>query len=192
VGTPTIEADPSRVVTGPFDLAPAISNLLRGVLGEDETIEVLFNEKFGFGAVAREPGNQPGYPANYADRRFLRVSAVLNCEGFGVKVKPGCLLDLLTGARAADRRAAKRDATRTESRRPSDEEPGRPGTRPQTAPPAAGQPAPAAPTPGAPAPQPQPQAPAAPATPALPALPAIPVPKPGSDPVKDILDFLFR
>ena len=60
---PTIEAEPARVVTGPFDLAPAISNLLRGVLGEDETIEVLFNEKFGLGAVsagARQPARLSG------------------------------------------------------------------------------------------------------------------------------------
>ena len=52
-------------MTGPFDLAPAISNLLRGVLGEDETIEVLFNEKFGLGAAAgraRQPAGLPGRP----------------------------------------------------------------------------------------------------------------------------------
>ncbi|HYF28491.1 MAG TPA: MlaD family protein [Baekduia sp.] len=129
--TPTIEADPERVVTGPFDLAPAISNMLRGVLGEDETIEVLFNEKFGLGAVAGEPGNQQFYPAEHAPRRWLRVSAVLNCEIFGARVRPGCLADLLSAARRADRRGARR---REPVSRPRPE-------RPQVPAPAPGRPA---------------------------------------------------
>ena len=43
-GEPTIEADPTRVVTGAFDLAPAISNLLTGVLGDENTIKALFGD----------------------------------------------------------------------------------------------------------------------------------------------------
>ncbi len=166
-GAPAIEAQPTRVVTGPFDLAPAISNLLRGVLGEDETIEVLFNEKFGLGAAADEPGNQPGYPADHTDRHFMRVTAVLNCEGFGVEVRPGCLTNLLTAARARNagsRRSRRRSRDKAEPRRRRD---GRSAPRSQPRPPAPGvapRPAPARPKrrpgqapsrPGRPQPSPQ-------------------------------------
>ena len=101
-GEPTIRADPTRVVTGPFDLAPATSNLLTGVLGDENTIKALFGDdsggdgpgtldRSGLGAVAVEPGNQPGYPADHQNRNFVRISAVLNCTMFGVPVEPGCL-----------------------------------------------------------------------------------------------------
>jgi hypothetical protein len=96
-GTPTIKADPQRVVTGPFDLAPAVSNLLTGVLGDENTIKGLFGDDsygmgpgtldgFGLGAVAVEPGNQPapGYGPPHTDRYFTRISAVFNCTMFGV------------------------------------------------------------------------------------------------------------
>lgn len=110
--TPTIAADPQRVVTGAFDLAPAISNLLTGALGDENTIKGLFGDdsggvgpgtldRFGLGAVTVEPGNQAGYPAEHVDRNFFRISAVLNCTMFGVPVEPGCLADLLGGARQA-------------------------------------------------------------------------------------------
>ena len=98
---PTIKADPQRVVTGPFDLAPAVSNLFRGILGGDTTFDAFFGapvSQRGFGAVAVEPGNQAGYPPGY-DRNFLRISAVVNCEAFGVPIRPGCLLDAITNLR---------------------------------------------------------------------------------------------
>ncbi len=130
---PTIEADPTRVVTGSFDLAPALSNLLKGILGGDDTIKALFGDEkdggpesrpgfgFGLGAAATEPGNQPGYPADWADRRFLRVGGILNCESFGVRVGPGCLANVLaartprTGVRPSH--SGGRRAGRARSRR---------------------------------------------------------------------------
>ena len=67
------------------------------------------------GAVQREvrprarprpsPATSPGYPAEHADRRFMRVTAILNCEGFGAEIQPGCLVDLLDLARARAARA---------------------------------------------------------------------------------------
>ena len=90
-GAPTIEADPTRVVTGPFDLAPAISNLLtrrarrrrddRGALRRRlRGVGPGTLDKLGLGAVADEPGNQLGYPAELRrPQHVLRVSAVLNC-----------------------------------------------------------------------------------------------------------------
>ncbi len=179
-GAPAVEAEPSRVVTGPFDLAPAISNLLRGVLGEDETIEALFNEKFGLGAAAGEPGNQPGYPADHADRRFMRVTAVLNCEAFGVPVKPGCLTDLVTLARARDK-GARRRARRSPRRRAS-------GGGDRSAP------APKAPPPAGGGAQPRPDrkgATPAPSRPRLPS-PSQPLPDPLGQDVRDLLDFLLK
>jgi len=118
-GAPTIAADPQRVVTGAFDLAPAVSNLLKGILGGPETIKGFFGDDknggpetregfgFGLGAVATEPGNQPGYPADWADRNFIRVTAVLNCESFGGKPGPGCLDGLLRRAEKARRTGQK-------------------------------------------------------------------------------------
>lgn len=117
-GAPTIEADPKRVVTGPFDLAPAISNLLTGVLGDENTIRALFGDdsngigpgtldRFGLGAISVEPGNQPGYPAENANRNFVRISAVLNCTMFGVPVEPGCLQSVIGPRRRAEARDVK-------------------------------------------------------------------------------------
>ncbi len=105
-GEPTIKADPTRVVTGAFDLAPAVSNLLTGVLGDENTIKGLFGDdgkgtaagtldRFGLGAVSNEPGNQPGYPASNVNRNMFRISAVFNCTMFGVPIEPDCLLDLI-------------------------------------------------------------------------------------------------
>ena len=105
-GDPTIRADPKRVVTGPFDLAPALSNLLTGVLGDDNTIKALFGDdsgglgpgtldRSGLAAVAVEPGDQPGYPPSNENRNMLRISALLNCEMFGVPIEPGCLASVI-------------------------------------------------------------------------------------------------
>lgn len=116
-GEPTIRADPTRVVTGPFDLAPAVSNLLTGVLGDASTIKALFGDDsggvgegtldgFGLGAVTVEPGNQPGYPASNENRNMFRISAVFNCTMFGVPVEPGCLTDILSPRRAKSRDAS--------------------------------------------------------------------------------------
>jgi ABC-type transporter Mla subunit MlaD len=111
-GAPTIASDPQRVVTGPFDLGPALANLLTGVLGDSHTFAALFGDdsggegkgtlgRQGLGAVTVEPGNQVGWPASYSDRNFLRISAVINCEMFGLPVKPGCLADVLSAAKAS-------------------------------------------------------------------------------------------
>ncbi|MEA2348883.1 MAG: phospholipid/cholesterol/gamma-HCH transport system substrate-binding protein [Thermoleophilaceae bacterium] len=116
-GAPTIAANPDRVVTGPFDLGPALSNLLTGVLGDSHTFGALFGddsngkgkgtlERSGLGAVSVEPANVPGYPAGFADRRMTRITGVLNCESFGLPVKPGCLAGALTAARRAEAKTA--------------------------------------------------------------------------------------
>jgi ABC-type transporter Mla subunit MlaD len=110
-GEPTIKADPTRVVTGAFDLAPAISNLLTGVLGDENTIKALFGDdgkgtaagtldRYGLGAVSNEPGNHMFYPPTNANRNMFRISAVFNCTMFGVPVEPGCLLNILAPRRA--------------------------------------------------------------------------------------------
>lgn len=124
-GTPTIAADPQRVVTGAFDLAPAVSNLLKGILGGDDTIKAFFGDEkngapesrpgygFGLGAVASEPGDQAGHPADWKDRNYVRVSAILNCTALGGTVGPGCLSSLLTAA--AKRDAAARAGTKKRS-----------------------------------------------------------------------------
>ena len=101
---------------GAFDLAPAVSNLLTGVLGGDETIKALFGDdgkgtasgtldRFGLGAVSNEPGNQLFYPASNANRNMFRISAVFNCTMFGVPVEPDCLLR----HPRAERRSARRE-----------------------------------------------------------------------------------
>lgn len=130
-GAPTIAADPQRVVTGSFDLAPALSNLLKGILGGDDTIKAFFGDErnggaedrpgfgFGLGAVASEPGDQPGYPGNWQDRNFVRVSAILNCQAFGAPIRPGCLADLLA-------------AREKRSRQPKEREPDRPQPQPSS------------------------------------------------------------
>lgn len=129
---PAIAADPQRVVTGAFDLAPALSNLLKGILGGDETIRGLFGDDkdggaedrkgfgFGLGAVTSDPGTYSDAPAGYRDRNFIRVTAGVTCQSFGVAVRPGCLTDLL----AARDRAAARKAPKTPLGTPK-----RPGTR---------------------------------------------------------------
>ncbi|MDX6587488.1 MAG: phospholipid/cholesterol/gamma-HCH transport system substrate-binding protein [Solirubrobacterales bacterium] len=119
-GEPTIKADPTRVVTGAFDLAPAISNLLTGVLGDENTIKALFGDdgkgtdagtldRFGLGAVSNEPGNEPGYPASNVNRNMFRISAVFNCTMFGVPVEPDCLVNIL-GPRRSTAEAKKSGA----------------------------------------------------------------------------------
>ncbi|HEY8466145.1 MAG TPA: MlaD family protein [Solirubrobacterales bacterium] len=114
---PTIAADPNRVLTGPFDLVPALSNLLTGVLGDENLIKALFGDdsggvgegtldNWGFGAVTVEPANQLLYPGDHALRRMARLSVVLNCEVFSVEVKPGCLADVLDSFRGRTRARA--------------------------------------------------------------------------------------
>lgn len=125
-GAPTIKADPSRVVTGPFDLAPAASNLLTGVLGDENTIKALFGDdsngvgegtldRSGLGAVSVEPGNQPGYPAEHENRNFLRVSAVLNCTMFGVPIEPGCLTGVIGPRRQAQKGTGRATGSQADS-----------------------------------------------------------------------------
>ena len=108
------------MVTGLFDLVGATADLLNSVLGGEDAFPALFGDdsygegegtlgKRGFGSVAVEPGNLPGYPASHEPRNWLRVSAVINCEVFGVPVKPGCLTEALSSLRtkAADPTSAR-------------------------------------------------------------------------------------
>lgn len=140
---PTIAADPQRVLTGPFDLVPAFSNLLTGVLGDENLIKGLFGDdsggvgegtldNWGFGAVTVEPANQLLYPADHAMRRMARLSVVLNCEVFSVEVRPGCLADVIESfSSGAQARSASRDGNRERSpaTAPSLPELPTPGTR---------------------------------------------------------------
>jgi len=115
---PTLEVGNRRIITGPFDLSGATADLLNSVLGGEDAFPALFGddsygeagagtlEAAGFGAVAVEPGNIPGssYGADHADRTWLRVSAIINCEVFGLPVRPGCLADAISGASGAPTR----------------------------------------------------------------------------------------
>ena len=127
-GAPTIAANPDRVITGPFDLGPALSNLLTGVLGDSHTFAALFGDdsggegkgtlgRVGLGAVSVEPGNQVGYPAGFADRNFTRITGVLNCQTVGQPVKPGCLAGALSLARKAARPSSDKDNDKAKSGR---------------------------------------------------------------------------
>lgn len=136
-GAPTIAANPDRVITGPFDLGPALSNLLTGVLGDSNTFAALFGDdsggegkgtlgRQGLGAVSVEPANQIGYPAGMADRNMLRITGVLNCQSIGQPIKPGCLAGALSLARKAARPASdkgKGEKAETASRKPKPDGP---------------------------------------------------------------------
>lgn len=117
---PTLEIGSRNVVTGLFDLVGATADLLNSVLGGEDAFPALFGDdsygvgegtlgKRGFGSVAVEPGNLPGYPASHEPRNWLRVSAVINCEVFGVPVRPGCLAEVLTTLRAEAKNASPAD-----------------------------------------------------------------------------------
>lgn len=130
-GAPTVKADPQRVVTGSFDLAPALSNLLKGILGGDDTIKGFFGDErngaaesrpgfgFGLGAVASEPGDQPGYPGDWADRNFVRVGGILSCQTFALPVGPGCLANALAARERSERSARRKPKPALPLRRPS-------------------------------------------------------------------------
>jgi virulence factor Mce-like protein len=45
----------------------------------------------------REPGNQPTDPTTTPLRHYWRGAATLNCTSFGLRIKPGCLEDVLAG-----------------------------------------------------------------------------------------------
>jgi virulence factor Mce-like protein len=120
VAQPTLEIGKKRVVTGSFDLVGATADLLNSVLGGEDAFPALFGDdsygegegtlgKRGFGAVAVEPGDLPGYPASHAPRNWLRVSAVINCEVFGVPVHPGCLAEALSSLRAKQKTTVAKD-----------------------------------------------------------------------------------
>ncbi len=122
---PTLEIGKKNVVTGSFDLIGATSDLLNSVLGGKDAFPALFGDdsyghgegtlgKRGFGSVAVEPGDLPGYPSSWKPRNWLRVSAVINCEVFGVPVHPGCLTEALSSLRAKQRAEnASNDAKRS-------------------------------------------------------------------------------
>ena len=145
------------MVTGSFDLAPALSNLLKGILGGDDTIKAFFGDErrrrgreprrasgSGWGRPASEPGNQPGYPADWANRRFVRVGGLLNCETFGVPVGPGCLADVprpaqetgsqRVGGAAQPKRPRGQAARRWSPRTPAPRRPDRSRARRRSAP----------------------------------------------------------
>ncbi len=112
---PSLEVGKDRVVTGVFDFTAAASDLINSVLGgtgdpnNDGAFPALFDDdsygvpgegtlsRRGFGAVAVQPGDLPPYPPEHANRRFLRVSAILNCAIFGVPIEPGCLANVISG-----------------------------------------------------------------------------------------------
>ena len=100
---PTLKAGPHRVFTAPFDIASGTGKLLTSLVGQKDVVRSLFGadgygkgpasrNDVGLAATAVERGNQQGYPANYDKKRFfLRASTVLSCESFGVPISPGCL-----------------------------------------------------------------------------------------------------
>ncbi len=108
---PTLEIGKKRVVTGLFDLTGATADLLNSVLGGKAAFPALFGDdsyghgsgtlgQRGFGSVAVEPGDLPGYPSSWEPRNWLRVNAIINCEVFGVPIHPGCLTEALSSLRA--------------------------------------------------------------------------------------------
>jgi hypothetical protein len=107
---PTLRAaSGTRPLTGPFDLASGIGDLLSSLIGEEKFIQSLFGadgygvgpkteDDVGLGSFAVELGTQAGYEGNDPERRFLRAVAVPTCEMFGVPIGPGCLSGVLGGA----------------------------------------------------------------------------------------------
>ncbi|MGH2955119.1 MAG: MlaD family protein [Solirubrobacterales bacterium] len=112
-GEPTLEANPKRVFTAPFDIASGVGDLLGTLIGDPDLMRGLFgadtyggtepgdfSDDVGLGAIAVELGTQNGYPADYDPaRRFVRASAVPSCEVFGLEIRPGCLLEALAAGR---------------------------------------------------------------------------------------------
>ena len=105
---PTLEADPKRVFTAPFDLTAGVSALLDATVGDPTVLRSLFSAKcyggrkcdskgdFGLGAVAVEQGNQSLFPADYdKGRSLVRAVAIPSCETFGEPIRPGCLTKVL-------------------------------------------------------------------------------------------------
>jgi virulence factor Mce-like protein len=102
---PTLEANPKRVFTAPFDLTAGLGAVLDTLIGDPTLVESLFSadcyggrvpgcdvsDDFGLGSIAVEGGNLPGYPDNDPERYFVRAAAVPSCENFGVPIAPGCL-----------------------------------------------------------------------------------------------------
>ncbi len=74
--------------------------------------------------MAVQPGDLPPYPAEHANRNFLRVSAILNCGIFGVPIEPGCLADVIAdGGLPFPARSAERTAPPERGRRGAEPEP---------------------------------------------------------------------
>jgi len=106
VSEPTLEADPKRVFTAPFDLTAGIGAVLDTLIGDPALVESLFggecyggrvcdaSDDEGLGSIAVEGGNLLGYPTNNPDRWFIRAAAVGSCETFGVPIAPGCFTQL--------------------------------------------------------------------------------------------------
>jgi virulence factor Mce-like protein len=109
---PTLEANPKRVFTAPFDLTAGFGAVLDTLIGDPTLVESLFSadcyggrvpncdlsDDLGLGAIAVEGGNLPGYPANDPERFFVRSAAVPSCETFGVPIAPGCLAEVMSSA----------------------------------------------------------------------------------------------
>jgi len=103
---PTLEADPKRVFTAPFDLTAGVGAVLDTLIGNPALVRAMFGAECyggrvcdpkddkGLGAVPVEGGNLLGYPTNHPERYFIRAAAVGSCETFGVPIAPGCLAEL--------------------------------------------------------------------------------------------------
>jgi len=103
---PTLEADPKRVFTAPFDLTAGVGAVLNTLIGDPAVVESLFGGECyggrlcdssndqGLGSVPVEGGNLAGYPTNDPDRWFIRAAAVGSCETFGVPIAPNCFTEL--------------------------------------------------------------------------------------------------
>jgi phospholipid/cholesterol/gamma-HCH transport system substrate-binding protein len=144
-GAPTVEANPKRLFTAPFDIAAGVSNLLDALIGNPDLMRGFFSadtdggrepgdfsDDLGFGSIGVEFGTQLGYPESYdPERRFVRASAVPNCESLGFPIRPGCLLDATAAIRRREGAASPGDRPgrpadpRSETAPPSRDEGGR-------------------------------------------------------------------
>jgi virulence factor Mce-like protein len=128
---PTVEANPKRIFTAPFDLSAGIGGLLDALIGDEHLLKALFgadtyggmepgdfSDDVGLGSVGVELGTQQGYPADYdPQRRFLRAVAVPSCEMFGLPIQPNCLLDFLASLSTRERNHGGPDGRRARARR---------------------------------------------------------------------------
>jgi hypothetical protein len=75
--------------------APNLNRLMDAVVPAAPAISEGFFVNFP--DQAAEPGNQPFDPFADPRRHYWRGAAVMSCETFGVKVRPNCMADVLSG-----------------------------------------------------------------------------------------------